>query len=280
MTLFQCPVCQQLLVADEQRYICENNHSFDRAREGYVNLLLANQKKSKNPGDSREMIQSRAAFLSAGHYAPLASAMVAAIGTYHESPSSLLDIGCGEGYYLNACQQTYADTLTCYGMDISKEAAKLAARQSDALQIAVASVANIPVQSNCVDVLLNVFSPRNLPEMARIATDDALLLCITPAEGHLQELRQRIYDTVYPYQSLADDAFAPYFSLVDVVDVRYSLALESGKDITHLLQMTPFYWHISQETQRALLSLSQLDLTISFGLSVWRYHAGRVQDVP
>jgi 23S rRNA (guanine745-N1)-methyltransferase len=256
-------------MADAKRYWCPNGHSFDRAKAGYVNLLLANQKKSKEPGDSREMIRSRQAFLSQGHYQPLASALAELIGKHRsDSAKTLLDVGCGEGYYLNFLHEAHPQ-LECYGIDISKEAVQRAAKQSKEIEVAVASAAQLPVQDESVDLMLNVFSPRYLSELARIAKPNALLISATPASNHLLELREMIYDEVRDYELLADDAFEPEFTLVDSHTVSYQINLENSEDIANLLQMTPFYWHTAAEKQGQLMALEELKISISFALSVW-----------
>lgn len=269
-TIFHCPVCQLPLVAETKRYYCENQHSFDRAKEGYVNLLLANQKKSNDPGDSRAMIRSRAAFLNRGYYQKLAESLVDVIRTYRaEEKQNLLDAGCGEGYYVNFLREHYPE-MDCYGIDISKEAARSGAKQYPEIEFVVASVAQLPVQDECVNFILTVFSPRHLPEMARVAKEDALLIAVTPGQNHLDNLRGMIYDEVQDYNPLTDDLYAPEFRLLEKRDLIYSIEIETSDDITNLLQMTPFYWHSSQEKQAELMQLERLSLTISFVLSVWQ----------
>lgn len=272
-TLFHCPVCQSALTAESGRYYCDNGHSFDRAKEGYVNLLLANQKKSKEPGDNREMIRSRKAFLGQGYYQKLAEALVEVIETHSNAPDlNLLDAGCGEGYYVNFLVEHYSE-MTCYGIDISKDAVRLAAKQYKNIEFAVASVAQLPIQDKSADFVLSIFSPRHLPEMSRIAKDDALLIVVTPGENHLEGLRAIIYDEVQDYKALADDAYAPEFTLFDRQHIEYEIELDNAADIANLLQMTPFYWHVSQEKQAQLLQLERLSLSVSFVLTVWKKSA-------
>lgn len=269
-TLFHCPVCQTALIAESGRYYCDNGHSFDRAKEGYVNLLLANQKKSKEPGDSRAMIRSRKAFLGRGYYHKLAEALTEVIKTHQGvSSQTLLDAGCGEGYYVNFVNEQ-SPQLDCYGIDISKDAVRLAAKQYKDIEFAVASIAQLPIQDKSVDFILSVFSPRNLPEMTRVARDNALLIVATPGKNHLEALRAIIYDEVQEYKALADDAYAPEFTLLDRQIIEYDIELNNTDDIANLLQMTPFYWHVSQEKQAELLQLERLSLTVSFVLTVWK----------
>ncbi len=269
LTLFHCPVCKLPLNTETGRYYCDNGHSFDKAKEGYVNLLLANQKKSKEPGDSRAMMRSRKAFLERGYYQKLAEAIVAVIGTHKsDAAQDLLDAGCGEGYYLNFVQEHYPE-IVCSGIDISKDAVRLAAKQYKAIEFAVASVADLPISENSVDFILSVFSPRNPPEMARITKDNARLIVATPGKNHLAELRTIIYDEVQDYKALPDDAYAPEFTLLNRQSIEYEVELDNAGDIVNLLQMTPFYWQTSQEKQAELVQLERLILTVSFVLTVW-----------
>ena len=102
---FKCPNCDQALILQEdaqpQTYRCNNQHSFDLAREGYLNLLLAQHKRSRNPGDSDDMIRSRQRFLNAGYYQPLSDAIVTAVAKANTgAEQTVLDLGCGEGYYM------------------------------------------------------------------------------------------------------------------------------------------------------------------------------------
>lgn len=270
MTIFQCPVCKNSLNVDENRYWCVNNHSFDRAKQGYVNLLLANQKKSQNPGDSRAMMDSRASFLAQGYYYPLADTLSTIVAKHRTNQSqNLLDAGCGEGYYTNIIAASQNDTLTCYGIDISKDAVKIAARQHKSIEFAVASVSHLPMMDNSVDFIVSIFSPRELHEMARVTRDNALLIVGTPAPNHLRELRQMIYDDIRDYEQLAPDTYAPQFEQVETQIIQYNITLNSPTDIANLLQMTPFYWHTPQEKQAQLLAMPQLTLTVAFEVSVW-----------
>ena len=123
MNLLMCPVCREALTLNERTWRCANSHSYDVAKQGYVNLHVVQHKHSKNPGDTPESVQARRAFLSAGHYAPLQQAVVNKVRELRIE--NLLDIGCGEGYYTDAMQ---AEVLQCVGVDIAKNAVQVAAK--------------------------------------------------------------------------------------------------------------------------------------------------------
>ena len=111
-----CPVCGEILRRDARQYCCENRHSFDIARQGHVNLLVVQQKHSLNPGDTREQVLSRRAFLEEGFYEPIANALC---DTAKElgARGPILDVGCGEGYYCTRLAERLHAELT--GLDIS-----------------------------------------------------------------------------------------------------------------------------------------------------------------
>lgn len=270
-TIFQCPVCQLPLIATSKDYFCDNGHRFDRAKAGYVNLLLANQKQSKDPGDSRVMLQSRKAFLDAGYYQHLAETLAQVIADHATSSTQvMLDAGSGEGYYTDFVQQAHDTTLNSYGIDIAKDGVRYAAKRNSSIEFAVASINKLPVQDQSVDFILSVFSPRHPVEMARVLKPDGVLITATPAPTHLQELRQLIYDDVRPYDLLAPDAYMPDFSQQSTQQISTAIQLTSSDDIRNLLQMTPFYWHMPQAKQDHLLALNELDLQIAFEVSIWR----------
>ncbi|MDW2150581.1 23S rRNA (guanine(745)-N(1))-methyltransferase, partial [Vibrio sp. 378] len=121
---YQCPLCHQPLSLTEKTFKCENNHQFDLAKEGYVNLMPAHHKRSKDPGDNKEMMQARRRFLEGNHYDPMRQEVARLCAKYTESTThQLLDIGCGEGYYTDQVQQSLFEQdpqATVFGLDISK----------------------------------------------------------------------------------------------------------------------------------------------------------------
>ncbi len=166
-SIWACPVCKSPLIHTQQReWRCENNHSFDVAKEGYTNLLLAHQKSSSDPGDTKAMMTNRRAFLSAGHYQPLANKLPEVLSHHLKLEASVLDSGCGEGYYLQQLLEQRSD-LHLFGIDISRDAAKLASRQLKGADFAVASSFELPVLPSSVDALLRVFAPGDIDEVIR-----------------------------------------------------------------------------------------------------------------
>jgi len=171
---FKCPVCQQALAVSGRSYACPQAHSYDLARQGYLNLLVAQQRRSKQPGDSDEMVLSRQRFLDQGSYQSLASAIAEIVGSHRSGfAQSLLDMGCGEGYYLQQLRaaanlQGQNSDFQIAGVDISKRAVREAAKRKLYLQLAVGTTAALPFFDQSFDSLLCVFSPLSASEALRL----------------------------------------------------------------------------------------------------------------
>jgi 23S rRNA (guanine745-N1)-methyltransferase len=177
--IWRCPNCHAAFDATGSGWRCLNGHSFDRARQGYINLLLPNQKNSSDPGDNRDMVEGRRNFLEEGHYQPLAEAMAALLQAHvGEHPDAagevpaLLDLGCGEGYYLRALSDLLPaiSRMSAHGLDISREAVKRAATSLPIASLCIASSYRVPVADASVDVAIQVFAPVATEELRRILT--------------------------------------------------------------------------------------------------------------
>ena len=267
-TPLRCPVCEASLVLIEKRYVCAANHSFDVARQGYVNLLQSNKRKSKDPGDSSEMVQCRRRFLAQDHYAPISLALNQQV-THHLSgkQDQLLDVGCGEGYYLQQlmrhCAAEERVPQGVYGLDISKPAIAAAAKAVPEVTWIVGTSASLPFHDASLDVVLCVFSRICAEEFARVLKPEGTLIIAVPGEVHLMSLRALIYDKVVAHQaSKHEQAMSPWFVCDTSERVSYNLYLNTTDDILNLLAMTPYYWSISPEKKAALAQLENLDVGI------------------
>jgi 23S rRNA (guanine745-N1)-methyltransferase len=250
-------------------YECTNAHRFDQAKEGYLNLLLAQHKRSRNPGDDPAMMASRQAFLNSGHYHFLANALAEKVAD--ESPASLLDIGCGEGYY-GAQLHLHPKITHCSlaGLDIAKGGVRLAARRKVYQQLAVASAFDLPFVNQSFDSALCVFSPLDANEAARVLKPNGFLITVGPAAGHLRGLAEQIYQQFLPHQEASGPiAKSPHFRCVDDFTLTKDITVE-GEDIFNLLTMTPYYWSASEEKQQALKQLAVLTTPLAFRLRVYR----------
>ena len=242
-----CPLCRTPLSRHDNSQRCLNNHSFDIAREGYLNLLLVQQKKSKAPGDNPEMVKARREFLQAGHYQPLCEAATALLQPLNAQ--TLVDIGCGEGYYTQAFSQMIPDIL---GLDIAKPAVQLAAKKHPHMTWLVASATLIPVADSSMDVVSSLFSPLPVAEMARVLKQDGHVLVVRPADTHLWTVRAALFGEVQAHQP---DKFLEelqsHFSLQQQHDVRFPLTLNQ-QALKQLLAMTPYVWKARPENRLAL----------------------------
>ncbi|MFY0665819.1 MAG: methyltransferase domain-containing protein [Natronospirillum sp.] len=254
---YLCPICQSPLSpsteATNSPWRCENNHSFDAAKQGYLNLLLPQQRKSRAPGDTTDMVQARTQFLNAGHYQPLADALLGTAQSNSGKDSVLLDLGCGEGYYT---QQLH--TLPwqhVYGLDISKPAVIAATRRTKDIHWSVASMRAIPLASQSVDLVTCVFAYYQAEEVVRVLKPDGQLLLAVAGPDHLLELRQAIYPELKPQDpDKALTAATEHFELTDDRKVQFSLSNLQGDALWQLLLMTPHYWRAPPPVQEQIRS--------------------------
>lgn len=273
-SIWACPVCQMPLLSPQEQtgqssaakgWHCENNHSFDRAKEGYTNLLLAHQKNSSDPGDTKTMVTSRRDFLSAGHYQPLADKLTGVLSQHLDSGACVLDSGCGEGYYLQQLLEQRND-LHLFGIDISRDATKLASRQLKEGSFAVASSFNLPVLPSSVDVLLRVFAPGDNEEVIRVLRPKGILVVVSPGPRHLFSLKGLLYNE-------AQEHTAPDqpkgFDLLDEQQVSYQLEIQGNSAVKQLLSMTPFYWKGDRAAKTKLNEAESLCTEVDFVIRVY-----------
>jgi 23S rRNA (guanine745-N1)-methyltransferase len=271
-----CPSCALPLAREERSFRCANGHVFDVAREGYVNLLLAQHRHSKDPGYNREMITARRDFFDQGHYERLADGMATVIGGYvPPRPGVVLDAGCGEGYYLRRLRKflaasEHSDPVLLCGLDISKHGIRVAARRDPAGLYAVAGTFKMPVLPDAADVLLTHFSPVSAADFRRVVKPGGIVLVGGPGEEHLFSFKELLYKTparFEPTDSLTeDDGFDP----VAVHRIRYTLRLHGPAQVSMLLAMTPFYWTADQATQARLAAIDELDTEVDVLLHAYR----------
>lgn len=264
---FTCPLCHQPLAQVKHSYVCPQRHQFDVAKEGYVNLMPVQHKRSRDPGDSPEMMQARRAFLDAGHYQPLRGAIIQQLTTrLASSATSILDIGCGEGYYTHA----FADALPAlqtYGLDVAKNAIKAAAKRYSQVMFCVASSHRLPFADASQDAIVRIYAPCKAEELARVVKPGGWVITATPGPRHLMELKGLIYDEVRlhaPHSERIDG-----FSLQESIELAYTMTL-SGPEAVALLQMTPFAWRAKAEVWEQLAKKEVFTCQTDFSLNVWQ----------
>lgn len=265
-----CPLDGDFLQRHDATWRCPVGHSFDIARQGYVHLLPVQNKRSLDPGDSREMVSARARFLQAGFYQILAAAVARAAleDLPAEAPASCLDAGCGEGYYLRqlAAAARFGQPLALLGLDISKWAVLAAARADPRATWVVASNARLPVPAQSMDRVLCLFGFPVYPEFARVLKPGGRLLLLDPGPAHLQELREIIYPELKPVNP--EPAPVPEgFRRLREETITFPLVLEDAQAITDLLAMTPHLYRAGAEGRARVQALARLALTVEARLS-------------
>lgn len=262
---FQCPTCGEELAKQERTYVCANRHSFDIARQGYVNLLTAERKHSAAPGDTLEQVRSRRAFLSAGFYAPISRTLNETAARFG-ARGELLDAGCGEGYYSTALARHCGLSLT--GVDISKEAVRYAAANYKDAAWLCASAAHLPVKAESVDVLTSLFAVTMPEEFKRVLKQDGLFFQVLAAQDHLLGLKGIIYDSLI-LKEKDSVPILPGFALLESVPIRFTFTVE-GEQVMNLLSMTPHVYRIGRAGADRLRATQTLTDTASCVLNVYR----------
>ena len=260
-----CPVCGEQLNLSGKQYLCPNRHSFDVARQGYVNLLTVQQKHSLNPGDTREQVLSRREFLEAGFYAPIAETLIAeakALGI----TGQILDVGCGEGYYSARLADALEAPLT--GLDISKEAVRCAAAKYKGKQWLCATAAHIPVEDSSVSLLTSLFALTLPQEFARVLQEGGYYFQVLAAEDHLLGLKGIIYDQLN-FKEKNTVPELPGFALRKSVPIRFSFTVE-GQQIQNLFSMTPHVFRIGKDGAERLRKTETLTDTASCVLNIYQ----------
>lgn len=262
-----CPVCGAPLEKIERTMRCGKGHSFDLAKQNYVNLLMRNQSADKRHGDDKRMVSARTAFLDAGYYAPLQDALCTLAEKY--AGKDLIDAGCGEGYYTAAVRQRLEDacgSCSAVGIDISKTALIAASKRDPELTLAVSGISRLPVADSSCDLIMNVFAPNDDGEFSRVLRPNGVLLKAVPLEQHLYSLKAAVYEK--PYRNPEPEYSPDGFSVLERVDVCYTIELKTGEQIENLFMMTPYYYKTSADDQKKLLNLDTLTTEVAFGIFV------------
>ncbi|HWR78106.1 MAG TPA: methyltransferase domain-containing protein [Thiobacillus sp.] len=265
-----CPLDGTPLHCNGSAWRCASGHSFDIASQGYTHLLPVQNKRSRDPGDSKEMVAARRRFLTAGFYQPIAAAVSQAVlaNLPADATSSCLDAGCGEGYYLRQLAAAVPDlqTLALLGLDISKWAVLSAAKQDKRPNWVVGSNANLPVLSGTLDRVLCMFGFPVYPEFARVLKAGGQLLQVDAGPDHLRELREIIYPSLKPERT-AEMQTPAGFSRLPTETLRFSIDLTRAGQIADLLAMTPHLYRAKAEGRAAAAVLTALSLSVDVRLT-------------
>lgn len=275
MSILICPICNNKLHdSKEGHFVCENKHSFDLAKQGYINLLPVNQKKSKKPGDNEMMIAARRNFLELDFYDPLIESIKNLIQDKLFFPTKsivALDAGCGEGYYSEKALNNLTNLkLEIYGTDISKYAVKLAANKYKNNFYFVSSVYNLPIAEQSTDLILSVFSPVMVEEFKRILSAKGYVIIVSPAANHMIEIAELIYDTFKPHKSSVVEKMTTHFEHYASKNLSFKIDIHSSEDLQSLLKMTPYYWSTSGEQLENIIHKKELSVTCDFNVDVFK----------
>jgi len=262
---YRCPLCQQPLTINNNSFWCVHAHSFDQAKEGYVNLLPVQFKHSKQPGDNKAMVNARRAFLEKGYYQPLISRLIELYQRLGKQNGTVFDAGCGEGYYTNQ-HKTFNNQV--YGVDIAKEAIKKAAKKYKACHFSVATLSQLPYKNEFFDWIFSIYAPILETEFTRILQTGGYLVTVTPAQKHLIELKQRIYQQANEHDTARSQI--DHLTLISEEHLSYSMAIRSGEDLLNLLSMTPFAFKASEEIKQQLVTEQNFNCQADFLIRIYQ----------
>ena len=266
--LLVCPVCGKELVKEEKSYFCtgEKRHCFDISSSGHANLCPG----KSTGGDDKRAVRSRTDFLNLGYYEPISQKVCEILSNLDES-SSVIDAGCGEGYYSNNIARSTGATV--YGFDLSKEAiisaSKGAKRQGiDNAHFFVGGIYNMPVCDGGADVITNIFAPCSETEFSRALKPSGRLVAVTAGKDHLIGLKEAIYDHVYQNEARAD--MPKEMVLEKKHTVSYTIELNDAEAIRNLFSMTPYSYRTSENDMKKLLALTTLTTKVEVDIFVYR----------
>lgn len=264
--MLSCPICAKRLMLEEKRAICPEGHSFDRARQGYWNLLLSSS--SGGHGDDAEMLRARRTFLEKGYYQSLACAVSESVCRLFPQDGVLLDAGCGEGYYTQKVTERLfraGKKVRLFAFDISKEAVKMTAgRMKKEGNFFVASTYHIPMESESADMILSLFAPYSEGEFLRVLRPGGFLCRAVPLEDHLYSLKCAVYDA--PTRNEGKASVGEGWNRISEERIRGMAHLQTPEEIEALFAMTPYARKTGQKDREKLKKLTSLDTQLDFGI--------------
>ena len=284
--IYKCPVCGNGLIKTDNVFVCGQKHSYDISSRGYVNLLLANQKRTKEPGDNKEMVENRKYFLEQGYYDHLSdrlneiiSAHVSKSFSHDDKEMNILDLGCGEGFYsarlLSKLRSVFekskqAGPIRLWGIDISKAAIQNASKRDPEIQYCIGSNFQLPYLDESFACIFSIFSPFDPKELLRVLKPGGKLVIVRAGTNHLKELASLIYEKFAlqgnPSTLAADLNLQP----VQTFEVKYQIHLKNTRDIESLIGMTPYFWSLGEEKKLLLSQKQELTVTADFRLSLFQ----------
>ncbi|MGA5823573.1 putative RNA methyltransferase [Kitasatospora sp. NPDC094028] len=269
-----CPLCAQALTRHERTLRCPAGHSFDLAKQGYVSLLAGDA--HTGTGDTADMVAARADFLAAGHYRPIADALAhAAAEALAETTGDdglIADLGAGTGYYLAHVLDALPGRAGA-ALDISKYALRRAAKAHPRIGAVVCDAWRpLPLRDGTADLMLNVFAPRNGPEIHRVLRPGATLLLVSPTGRHLRELVDALglLSVDEDKQRRIDEKLGPYLTPIGRREVEFTLRLGPA-DVRTVVGMGPSAWHTDPDALAAALGALPEPVEVTASVTVAAY---------
>lgn len=261
--MLACPLCRLALQVGERTARCAAGHSYDRAKEGHLNLFRPGKAHKDVQGDDKDMVRARRRFLSLGHYAVLADGLGALVDEL--APAAVVDVGCGEGSFTASMVGAGREVVA---FDLSREGVRLAARLlgRDATCI-VAGIHDIPVLERSSDLVCSVMSPTHEAEFVRVARPGGRIVVVSPGAAHLDGLRRLLYRDYRPH-----DEVAPLAGRFDVARTdRFTAPIVLTTDEAHdAWAMTPYRWNAPAEGVERLAEVESLEVTVDFVATTYR----------
>lgn len=264
----RCPVCFASMTLSEsgKSALCKGarHHCFDFSKEGYLSF------PGNSGGDSKAAVDARRSFLEKGYYAPAAYAVADAVSKYLPQDATLVDAGCGEGYYTSLLSERVGCAV---GFDLSKFACAAAAKSAKReergnLLYSTASVFALPVKDSSVDAVVNIFAPCSEDEYKRVLHDGGYLFVVGAGREHLMGLKRAVYDDVYENGERAD--LPQSMEHIEKVVARHEICVEGKDDIEALFSMTPYYWRTSESDREKLKNIDTLRTEVEFEINIYR----------
>lgn len=273
--IFACPICNSSMkVLDYKSIICSNHHTFDFAKQGYINFTThsVNTKYSKGLFEARKEIITEGAF-----FEPLSHAIAKVIFNHVTKTTekiSILDMGCGEGSHLSKIcdivSSNYYNSVVGVGIDISKDGIMVASKNYTEKIWTVADLANTPFKNEQFDVILNILSPSNYSEFKRLLKTDGVVIKIVPQSGYLKELREHLFNrpNKQKYSNIETvKRFNENFQVVESSRVNYTINLNKTSS-QWLVQMTPLTWTIPEERVKPFLNKDSTQITVDLDILI------------
>lgn len=248
-SLFRCPICfSSIYFKGDNSFVCGNAHCFDISRLGYINFL-SNKSSTQY---TKELFESRSYIFKKGFYIPLLEEIIKNIKYYEKQKNlkyiKLLDVGCGEGYYINKIHDINNE-IDGYAIDNVKEAIVLAAKEESENKWIVGDLSNIPLQTNSIDIILNIFTPSNYKEFTRVLKKYGIIIKVVPGKYYLQEIRDIAKEEIRN-KNFSNEQVIEYFkqniTFLDGVKLNYKKEI-TKEDLQNFIKMTPMTFHVNKE---------------------------------